>query len=117
MEQWEEARRQEKARHVTNNKNDDNDDDNDNDNDDNIVPIFALIFLLFYCLADCYGLVFFWQENMGVVTSQHKQVPTSQFCIGNMDPSDLNWSDILCWDNMLPTCRQHFQLSLRQNAS
>jgi hypothetical protein len=44
---------------------------------------------------------------MGVVTSQHKQVLTSQFCVGDLDPSEQNWSDILCRDNMSPTCCGH----------
>jgi hypothetical protein len=47
---------------------------------------------------------------MGVITSQHKQVPTSQFCVDNTDPSGQNWSNILCRDDMSPTCWQHFQL-------
>jgi hypothetical protein len=46
-----------------------NNNEDEDDNNDNVVPIFALFYWLIYCLADCYGLVFFWRENMGVVTS------------------------------------------------
>ncbi len=67
--------------------------------------------LAFYCLADCYGLVF-WGRNIWVSSqTDTNRCLHHQICVGDMDPSGKNWSNIMCQNNMLLTCRQHFQPS------
>jgi hypothetical protein len=44
-------------------------------------------------------------------SSRHKRPQHLKSCVGDTDPSGQNWSDILCRDDMSPTCRRHFRLS------
>ncbi len=47
--------------------------------------------------------------KISVGCSRHKRPRHLKSCVGNTDPSGQNWSNILCWDDMSPTCRQHFR--------
>ncbi len=114
-EHWEEARQQEKAWRMINN------------NDDDVSrPLTMTMTTMTMMTMSCQSLPFFngffifWLIVMGWSFFGGKlwvslQVDTNrcrhhQFCVGNTDPSGQNWSDILCRDDMLPTCCQHFQL-------
>jgi hypothetical protein len=48
--------------------------------------------------------------KISVGCSQHKRPRHLKSCVGDTDPSGQNWSNILCRDDMSPTCQQHFQL-------
>ena len=50
--------------------------------------------------------------KISVGCSRHKRPRHLKSCVRDTDPSGQNWSDILCRDDMSPTCWQHFRLSL-----
>ncbi len=52
--------------------------------------------------------------KISVGCSRHKRPRHLKSCVGDTDSSGQSWSDILCRDDMSPTCRRHFWLSRKE---
>ncbi len=73
------------------------------------LPLPIATHILYVCF---YILTWVLVGKISVRCSQHKRPRHLKSCVGNTDPSGQNWSDILCRDDMSPTCRRHFRRRL-----